>query len=165
VCGGPNSYLGWGKSHALGAGLGLTIGAKLAAPEKLAVHFHGDAAFGMTGLDLETAVRINAPIISVVLNNSTMAIETHSLVDSHREFGTRDIGGDYVAIATALGVDARRVEDPAELQEAFRWAATANRAGRSALLEIVTSAETDFINRQAVNSRVLAAAAPDRAPA
>jgi acetolactate synthase I/II/III large subunit len=165
VCGGPNSYLGWGKSHALGGGLGLTIGAKLAAPEKLAVHFHGDAAFGMTGVDLETAVRIGAPIMSILLNNSTMAIETHSLVDSHRAFGTRDIGGDYVAIATALGVDARRVEDPAELPDAFRWAATANRAGRSALLEIVTSAETDFINRQAVNSRVLTASAPDRSSA
>src|SRR5438093_5110465 len=52
----PRGYLGWGKSHSLGTGLGLTIGAKLAAPNKFCVNFMGDAAFGMTGLDLETAV-------------------------------------------------------------------------------------------------------------
>jgi acetolactate synthase-1/2/3 large subunit len=152
VSGGPNSYLGWGKSHALGAGLGLTIGAKLAAPEKIAVHFHGDAAFGMTGLDIETAARVGAPIMSVVLNNSTMAIEVPTLVDSHEAYGTRDIGGDYASLASALGVQSRRVEDPAELVEAFRWAATTNRAGRSVLLEIITSAETDCVNRHTVNT-------------
>ncbi len=42
----PRSYLGWGKSHALGTGLGLIIGAKLAAPDKFCVNFMGDAAFG-----------------------------------------------------------------------------------------------------------------------
>ncbi|MCH8298817.1 MAG: hypothetical protein IH873_12180, partial [Chloroflexi bacterium] len=46
---GPRTYLGWGKSHGLGTGLGLTIGAKLAAPEKVCVNFMGDAAFGMVG--------------------------------------------------------------------------------------------------------------------
>ena len=71
----PRSYLGWGKSHALGTGLGLMIGAKLAAPDKFCVNFMGDAAFGMTGLDFETAVRCGIPILTVVLNNSTMAIE------------------------------------------------------------------------------------------
>src|SRR5262249_58721001 len=62
----PRGYLGWGKSHALGTGLGLTIGAKLAAPDKLCVNFMGDAAFGMTGLDFETAVRCGVPILTVV---------------------------------------------------------------------------------------------------
>ena len=54
---GARSYLGWGKSHGLGTGLGLNIGAKLANPEKVCVNFMGDAAFGMPGLDFETAVR------------------------------------------------------------------------------------------------------------
>ena len=58
----PRSYLGWGKSHQLGTGLGLTIGAKVAAPDKFCVNFMGDAAFGMTGLDFETAVRCGIPI-------------------------------------------------------------------------------------------------------
>jgi acetolactate synthase-1/2/3 large subunit len=152
VAGGPNTYIGWGKSHALGGGLGLTIGAKLAAPDKVAVHFHGDAAFGMTGLDIETAARCDVPIVSVVLNNSTMAIETTTLVDSQAAYGTRDIAGDYSALATALGVASRQVHEPEELGGAFRWAAERNREGRSVLLEVITSSETRFVNRHVLNS-------------
>src|SRR5438093_12301485 len=89
----PRGYMGWGKSHALGTGLGLIMGAKLAAPDKFCANFMGDAAFGMTGLDFETAVRCGIPITTVVLNNSAMAIERHALVVSHDRYRTRDIGG------------------------------------------------------------------------
>ena len=99
----PRSYLGWGKSHALGTGLGLAIGAKLAAPDKFCVNFMGDAAFGMTGLDFETAVRCGIPILTVVLNNSAMAIEIPHLVVSHDKYGTRDIGGRYADLGRAMG--------------------------------------------------------------
>src|SRR2546428_4361457 len=84
-----------GKSHALGTGLGLIMGAKLAAPDKFCAIFMGDAAFGMTGLDFETAVRCGIPITTIVLNNSAMAIERHALVVSHDRYRTRDIGGNY----------------------------------------------------------------------
>ena len=60
----PRGYLGWGKSTQLGYGLPLVLGAKLAAPEKLAIHFLGDGAFGMCGLDYETAVRERIPILA-----------------------------------------------------------------------------------------------------
>ncbi|GIS63978.1 MAG: hypothetical protein CM1200mP3_02260 [Chloroflexota bacterium] len=50
---------------------GGQMGAKIAAPEKFVVNFMGDAAFGMTGLDFETAVRSDIPKLTVVLNNST----------------------------------------------------------------------------------------------
>src|SRR5258705_10049237 len=99
----PRGYLGWGKSHALGTGLGLTIGAKLAAPDKFCVNFMGDAAFGMTGLDFETAVRCGTPICTVVLNNSAMAIEIPHLVVSHDKYGARDIGGRAPGTAGAPG--------------------------------------------------------------
>ena len=81
----PRGYIGWGKSHQLGTGLGLAIGAKVAAPDKFCVNFMGDAAFGMTGLDFETAVRCGIPITTIVLNNSTMAIETHAMALSHEK--------------------------------------------------------------------------------
>jgi acetolactate synthase-1/2/3 large subunit len=80
----PRGYLGWGKSHQFGTGLGLIIGAKVAAPEKFCVNFMGDAAFGMTGLDLETAVRAGIPSLTIVLNNSTMAIEIPHMKLSHK---------------------------------------------------------------------------------
>jgi len=51
----PGSYMGWGKSTQLGYGLGITMGAKLAAPEKVCVNIMGDASIGMTGMDIETA--------------------------------------------------------------------------------------------------------------
>ena len=108
----PRGYMGWGKSHALGTGLGLIMGAKLAAPDKFCVNFMGDAAFGMTGLDFETAVRCGIPITTVVLNNSAMAIERHALVVSHERYRTRDIGGNYADMGRAMGGHAERVEKP-----------------------------------------------------
>ena len=147
---GPRTYLGWGKSHGLGTGLGLVIGAKLAAPEKVCVNFMGDAAFGMTGLDFETAVRSNLPIITVVLNNSTMAVETRAMEDSHRLFATRDLGGNYADMGRAMGGYAERVEDPSDVADAFRRARrVTEEEGKAVLLEFITSAETETSHRRA----------------
>ena len=146
----PRSYLGWGKSHALGTGLGLTIGAKLAAPDKLCVNFMGDAAFGMTGLDFETAVRCGIPILTVVLNNSSLAIEIPHLVVSHDRYRTREIGGRYADLGRAMGGWAERVERPEEVAGAFGRARKATESGQAALLEFITSEETRFSHRGAL---------------
>ena len=143
----PRSYLGWGKSHALGTGLGLIIGAKLAAPDKFCVNFMGDAAFGMTGLDFETAVRCGVPILTVVLNNSSMAIEIPHLVVSHDKYGTRDIGGRYADMGRAMGGWSERVERPEDIAGAFARARKATEGGQAALLEFITNQETRFSNR------------------
>ncbi|MBI3918519.1 MAG: thiamine pyrophosphate-requiring protein [Betaproteobacteria bacterium] len=144
----PRSYIGWGKSHALGTGLGLNIGAKLAAPDKFCVNFMGDAAFGMTGLDFETAVRCGIPITTVVLNNSAMAIEHHALVISHERYRARDIGGNYADLARAMGGVAERVEQPAEIVPAIQRARKANAEGKAVLLEFITSQEIAFSHRR-----------------
>lgn len=70
----------------------------------------GDAAFGMTGLDFETAVRANLPICTVVLKNSSMAVETPHMKVSHTHFRTRDVGGNYAensSLARGLGRENR----------------------------------------------------------
>jgi acetolactate synthase-1/2/3 large subunit len=144
----PRSYMGWGKSHALGTGLGLTMGAKLAAPDKFCVNFMGDAAFGMTGLDFETAVRSGLPILTVVLNNSTMAIETDHMRLSHELYGTRDLGGNYTAMGQAMGGYAERVEHPSEIAPAIERARKSTEAGKAALLEVITSEESAFSHRR-----------------
>ena len=146
---GPRSYLGWGKSHGLGTGLGLNLGAKLAAPDKFVVNFMGDAAFGMTGLDFETAVRSNLPILTVVLNNSTMAVETRHMAVSHERYGSRDLGGHYADMARAMGGWAERVEDPADVGAAIVRARRATEEGRAALLEFITSAEIEYSHKGA----------------
>ena len=145
----PRSYIGWGKSHALGTGLGLVMGAKLAAPDKFCVNFMGDAAFGMTGLDFETAVRCGIPITTIVLNNSAMAIERHALVVSHDRYHTRDIGGNYADLGRAMGGYAERVEKPSEIVPALERARKMNDDGRAVLLEFITSEEIDFSHRRA----------------
>jgi acetolactate synthase I/II/III large subunit len=144
----PRGYLGWGKSHQLGTGLGLAIGAKVGAPDKMCVNFMGDAAFGMTGLDFETAARSNIPITTIVLNNSTMAIETHAMAYSHEKFKTRDLGGSYANLAADLGGWSERVTRPDEVGPAIKRARKVNEDGRAALLEFVTSAETAFSHRR-----------------
>ncbi len=144
----PRGYLGWGKSHQLGTGLGLVIGAKTAAPEKMCVNFMGDAAFGMTGLDFETAARSGIPITTIVLNNSTMAIETHAMALSHERHRTRDLGGNYANLAQNLGGWGERVTDPGEVAGAIQRARRINDSGRAALLEFITSAETEFSHRR-----------------
>jgi acetolactate synthase I/II/III large subunit len=146
----PRGYMGWGKSHALGTGLGLIMGAKLAAPDKFCVNFMGDAAFGMTGLDFETAVRCGIPITTVVLNNSSMAIERHALVVSHERYRTRDIGGHYADMGRAMGGQAERVEHPKEIAPAIERARRANAEGRAVLLEFITSEEIAFSHRRAL---------------
>jgi acetolactate synthase-1/2/3 large subunit len=138
---GPRSYLGWGKSHQLGTGLGLAMGAKLARPDKFCVNFMGDAAFGMTGMDFETAVRANLPICTIVLKNSTMSVETHHMARSHEKFATRDVGGDYAGIARALGGWAEVVEDPGEVGPAILRARRATEDGRAALVQMITNTE------------------------
>ena len=57
----PGGYIGWGKSTTMGASLGFAMGAKLARPDKTCVAFMGDGAFGMVGMDFETAVREQIP--------------------------------------------------------------------------------------------------------
>jgi acetolactate synthase-1/2/3 large subunit len=146
---GPRTYIGWGKSHGLGTGLGLIIGAKLAAPEKLCVNFMGDAAFGMIGLDFETAVRSNIPTLTVVFNNNTMAIEINNMQESHDIYNTRDLKGDYTALAKAMDGWAEKVTNPEDIQNAFIRAKTATENGQAALLEFITSEEQDFSNRRA----------------
>ena len=146
--GGPRTYLGWGKSHGLGTGLGLNIGAKLAAPDKFVVNFMGDAAFGMTGLDFETAARNSIPILTIVLNNSTMAIETTHMARSHELYGTRDIGGNYADMALAMGGWAERVADPGDVGPAILRARKATEEGQASLLEFITSEETAFSYRR-----------------
>ena len=116
----PLSYLGWGKTTQLGYGLGLAMGAKLARPEKLCVNVWGDAAIGFTGMDFETAVRERIPILSILLNNFSMAIELPIMQAATEKYRSTDISGDYAAFARALGGYGERVTDPGEIVPAIR---------------------------------------------
>ena len=137
----PLSYLGWGKTTQLGYGLGLAMGAKLAKPDKFAINVWGDAAIGFTGMDFETAVRERIPILSILLNNFSMAIELKVMPVSTEKYRATDISGDYAAFARALGGYGERVEKPAEIVAAIKRGIAATERGQPALLEFITSKE------------------------
>ncbi|WP_428409766.1 thiamine pyrophosphate-requiring protein [Hyphococcus sp.] len=138
----PLTYIGWGKSTQLGYGLGLAMGAKLACPDKLCINVWGDAAIGFTGMDFETAVRERLPILSVLLNNSAMAIELDQMPVATERFRSTDISGDYAAFARALGGYGERVSEPDDIKPAIARALAAIEAGQPALLEFMTCTET-----------------------
>jgi len=140
----PHSFLGWGKTTQLGYGLGLALGAKLACPDKLCINVWGDAAIGFTGMDFETAVRERLPILSILLNNSSMAMELKVMPTATEKFRSTDIGGNYADFAKALGGHGERVSAVEEIVPAIRRAIAATQAGQPALLEFMTSQEQDF---------------------
>jgi acetolactate synthase-1/2/3 large subunit len=138
------SYMGWGKSTQLGYGLGIIMGAKLAAPEKLCVNIMGDAAIGMTGMDIETAARNRIAILTVVFNNGVMAAERDVLKTSTRKYGALTVGGNYAKVAEGLNVAAARIERPAALAGAIRDAVKVTESGAPFLLEVVVKEGYDF---------------------
>ena len=134
----PHGYLGWGNSTQLGYGYGLALGAKLAAPEKLVVNFMGDAAFGMVGMDFETAVREKIPVLTLLINNAMMGGHPRVMPIATERYGASYLSGDYAAVARALGGYSERVEAPGAIIPAMERAKQAVAAGRPALLEIIT---------------------------
>jgi acetolactate synthase-1/2/3 large subunit len=137
----PRGYLGWGKSTQLGTGLGLTMGARLARSDWLAVNIMGDSAFGMVGMDLETAVRERIPILTVVMNNGLMGGYGEYMPDAVDRYGSNQLGGGYAEVGTALGAYSERVADPAELQAGLQRCIASVESGRTALLEVMTHEE------------------------
>jgi acetolactate synthase-1/2/3 large subunit len=140
----PRGYLGWGKSTQLGTGLGLAMGARLARPDWLAVNIMGDAAFGMVGMDFETAVRCHIPIMTIVLNNGLMGGYGEWMPDAVERYAADQLGGCYADVAKALGGHAERVGHPDELRPALERCIASVTAGQAALLEVMTHEESAF---------------------
>jgi acetolactate synthase-1/2/3 large subunit len=137
----PHTYIGWGKTTQLGYGLGLAMGAKLAMPDKLCINVWGDAAIGFTGMDFETAVRERIPIMSILLNNFSMAIELHIMQVSTEKYRSTDISGDYAAMARAFGGYGERVTKPEDIVPAIKRGIEQTKKGVPVLLEFITSKE------------------------
>jgi thiamine pyrophosphate-dependent acetolactate synthase large subunit-like protein len=138
----PRGYIGWGKSTHLGWGYGLMMGAKLAAPEKLSVNFMGDAAFGMVGMEVETAAREGIGLLTILINNQGMAGYPRGYPTAVTQFGFANLTGHYAKMAETLGAYGERVEKPNEVAPALERGARIAMEGRPALLEIMTRPET-----------------------
>jgi acetolactate synthase I/II/III large subunit len=131
---------------AMGYAVPAAVAASLAAPERTAVAVVGDGGVLMTGQELETAVRLGAPAVVLVLQNGLYGtIAMHQARDIGRTSGV-DIGGvDLVRWAEGLGAAAYGVTDAEQLDDALTEAVAARRPAVVAVRtdpEIITPAAT-----------------------
>jgi acetolactate synthase-1/2/3 large subunit len=98
-------------------------------------------------MDFETAVRERIPILSILLNNFSMAIELKVMPISTKKYRSTDISGDYAAMARAFGGYGERVEQVADIIPAIKRGIEQTKKGNPALLEFITSKETE-VSRQ-----------------
>ena len=142
----PHSYVGWGKTTHLGFGIPLMIGAKMAEPDKFCLNLMGDGAFGMSGTDIETAVRSGAAITTVLLNNSAMATysgPTQGTIgaEAREQYGVSTMQGDYGKIAEGMGAVGLHVNKTSELAPALKEAQRLNASGRTVLIDVRANVE------------------------
>jgi thiamine pyrophosphate-dependent acetolactate synthase large subunit-like protein len=144
----PGGYIGWGKTTTLGGSLGFAMGAKLARPEKTCIAFMGNASFGMVGMDFETAVRENIPILVVLKNDDRLGgyHRFHPYASEHYNLNRQT--GEYAKIAEALGGYGERVTDPAQVVPALQRAKKSVESGKAALLEVITKEELELSTYQ-----------------
>ena len=141
----PRSFIGWGKSTQLGYSLGLAMGAKLAAPHKQVINFMGDMAFSTVGLDIETAVRCDMPILTIVLNNSYMSIYDNSRFPVALEkYNVKSLTGQFSEVAQAMGAYTEKITDPQDIVPAIQRGLASVEAGKATVLEFITCDEGDY---------------------
>ena len=95
-------------------------------------------------MDFETAVRERIPILSILLNNFSMAIELKIMKAATEKYRSTDISGHYADMAKAFGGYGERVTEPAEIIPAIRRAIKKTEDGIPALLEFITEKAEDF---------------------
>ncbi len=139
----PASRLNAGTNGCIGVGIPFAVGAKIARPDVPVVSVNGDCAFGFNGMEMETAVRHNAPIVFIVNNNGGIVGGTMEakmgLPEGYEERVARytpDIR--YDKIVEAFGGHAESVTDPDELRPALERAYQATLEGKVACVNVVT---------------------------
>jgi acetolactate synthase-1/2/3 large subunit len=133
----PRTMITSGGLGTMGYGLPAAIGAKVARPDALVVDIDGDASFNMTLTELSTAAQFNIGVKIIVLNNEEQGMVTQwqSLFYEDRFAHTHQRNPDFVKVAEAMGVQARRCVAPDDVDTKLTWLIETD---GPALLEIVT---------------------------
>ena len=125
----PRTLLTSGGLGTMGYGLGASIGAKTARPDKTVVNIAGDGCFRMNMNEIATAARYQIPVIQVVLNNHVLGMvrQWQDLFYGKRYSATvLNDSVDFVKLAEAMGATGMRATTPDEFREAFAKALTAD---------------------------------------
>jgi acetolactate synthase-1/2/3 large subunit len=132
------TYLDPGSLGCIGVGTPFGVAASLALPGRVVVVATGDGAFGFNAMEIDTAARHQAPVLIVVANNGSWAIEVRDQQENFgKVVGTRLQYADHAAMARAFGLHGERVERAEDLPAAIERAL----ANRPALLDVVVTPE------------------------
>jgi sulfoacetaldehyde acetyltransferase len=149
VCSVANSYLRFEQPQSFLAAMAFgncgyafptAMGAKVARPDRPAVAYVGDGAWGMSLNEILTCVRENIPAVAVVFNNGQWGAEKKNQIDYYadRYIGTNLKNPSFAAIAKAMGADGITVGHPGEIGDALR---AATGSGRPTVLELMLTEE------------------------
>lgn len=151
---GDELFFGETTAGALGTGLGVAIGAKVADPSRTAICCVGDGSFmfGNPTPALLVSRALGLPVLVIVANNGMWYAVEQSTLDIYPDIATDDPAGlpltrfgcspDFAVLASACGAYGERVTDPRQLTEALRRGLAQNREGRSAVIDVVTAPGT-----------------------
>jgi acetolactate synthase-1/2/3 large subunit len=122
---GPGRWLDPGPLGCLGVGAPFAIAAKALAPERPVCVIQGDGSFGLNGMDFETAVRFELPMVVVVGNDAAwgqILIPQRAMHGEDRAVATRLASTRYDRIVEAMGGRGEHVDDPKDLEPALERA-------------------------------------------
>ena len=143
----PGHRLNSGVTGTMGVGLPYGIGAKIAKPDKQVMVLHGDGSMGMNAMEIDTCVRFNLPVVTVISNNAGWTARTPKRRKPGRELG-------YTAfhdMATALGAYGEKVEDPDEIRPALE---RAFESGKPAVVNVIVEPTAEGVSRSWGGSRM-----------
>ena len=115
----PRTLISSGGLGTMGYGLGASIGAKIARPDKKVINIAGDGCFRMNMNEIATAVRYNVPIVQVVINNHVLGMvrQWQTLFYGQRYSNTiLNDAVDFVKLAEAMGAKAYRITSKDEVE-------------------------------------------------
>ena len=153
ICSVSNSYLRFKHSRSMFAAMSFgncgyafptIVGAKVAAPDRPAIAYVGDGAWGMSFGEIQTCVRENIPVTAVVFNNGQWGAEKKNHVDfyDNRFIGVNlDKQPSWAAVAKAMGAEGQRIEKLSDVGPALREAAKAQESGKTTILEMMVTRE------------------------
>lgn len=153
----PNSFLAAMSFGNCGYAFPTAIGAKVGAPDRPAVAYVGDGAWGMSFGEILTCVRENIPVTAVVFNNNQWGAEKKNQVDfySTRFLGVNLESPSFAGIAKAMGAEGVRVESIDQVGDALAKACAAQQDGKTTILEMMVTRELgDPFRRDALKKPV-----------
>ncbi len=162
ICSVSNSYLRFQQPNSMFAAMSFgncgyafptIIGAKVAEPQRPAIAYVGDGAWGMSFGEILTCVRESIPVTVVVFNNGQWGAEKKNQVDFYatRFEGVNLQNPSWAGLARAMGAEGVEVTNLGEVGEALQRACDAQKAGKTTVLDVhVTQELGDPFRRDAL---------------